>query len=392
MSAVPPRSPSRSAIRPLVFRKRLGAPSEGFIDDQARHLPTAQAAFLGLECVDGAAVDLCGPVLTPSRNGAARALARLRASLGLGLSRDLTSRLRSFAPTLVHAHFATSGSTPLEVARACGVPLLVTAHGYDVTRNRLRRRDARRRAVLLEAATRVIAVSDFITSKLADLGIPREKVVRHYMGIDPRPFAGAKSEADAPTVLFIGRLTEVKGCGILLDAMRIVSAKIPEARLRFIGDGPLRDSLRAQARDMPSVEFLGVQDRARIARELQSAWVHCVPSVPLENGSEEALGLVFLEAQASGTPTVSFDSGGVPEAIEHGKTGYALKERSPSALAEPLIELLRSHRLRRQLGEAGRARVQSMFDVREQSRGLERIYLEAMCLHGFGSHTDPSTP
>ncbi len=381
MSPVLPRSPTSPAIRPLVFRKRLGAPSEGFIDEQARHLPTAQVAFLGLERDHRAEVDFCGPVLTSGNQGASRAMARLRASLGLGLGRELMSLVHSFAPTLVHAHFATSGTTPIRVARTCGVPLLLTAHGYDVTRSGLRKKDAQRRAAILEAATRVIAVSDFIASKLVDHGVPAEKIVRHYMGIDPRPFATAKSEADAPTVLFIGRLTEVKGCRILLEAMRLVRAEVPESRLRLIGDGPLRDTLRAQARDMDWVDFLGLQNRTTIARELQSAWVHCGPSVPLENGSEEALGLVFLEAQASGTPTVSFNSGGVPEAIDHGTTGYALPGRSPSTLVEPLIQLLRSHQLRRQLGEAGRARVQSMFDVREQSRDLERIYLEAMSCH-----------
>ena len=359
----------------LIFRKRLLAYSETFIVDQGRNLPGLQAVFVGFrESRTGRKMLGDLPSCVQAHHSLIPAVSRLRSSVGLGANARWLRALRSHSPLVLHAHFGTSGVSALPIARQLDVPLLTTFHGYDITREDVSSAYGRARSALFREGDAVIAISDFVHRKLLERGCPAAKIHRHYIGVDTAFFSGEKVEEESPTVLFVGRLVSQKGCRELLQAMKTVWESIPMARVQVVGEGPLLQSLQDEFGDTPRVSFLGPKTREEVRDLMLRAWVLCNPSLSTGDGATEGLGMVFLEAQAVGTPAVSFDTGGVVEAIDHGKTGYTVGAMDIGALSDALITLMRDDRLREAMGEAGKVRVRERFNLANQCSSLKRIY------------------
>jgi len=199
--------------------------------------------------------------------------------------------------------------------------------------------------------------------------------VQHYIGVDLDKFTAAKNENAEPSLLFIGRLVEKKGCTYLLQAMEKLKARFPELHLTIIGKGELQPLLQQEARQRQlHVEFAGSASAAEIRSQLARCWLFVAPSVTAANGDTEGLGMVFLEAQALQTPVVSFRSGGLVEAVEENITALLCAERDVSGLADNIGSLLENATLRQEMGAAGRKRVEQHFDIRKQCAKLETIY------------------
>jgi colanic acid/amylovoran biosynthesis glycosyltransferase len=122
---------------------------------------------------------------------------------------------------------------------------------------------------------------------------------------------------------------------------------------------------------------------------LNCARILCVPSITIGDGRAEAFGLAFLEAQAMGVPVVSFASGGIPEAVAHGVTGFLAAERDWQALAGFMARLLTEPGLWDSMSRAGQARVRADFDLNALTRGLEDLYRAA--LRDFSVRAAPSS-
>lgn len=292
-------------------------------------------------------------------------------------------RVARHRPVMLHAHFGPAGLTALPLARWLKVPMVVTFHGYDATvtdasfaRSHYRARAyVQNRHLLEKEAALYIAVSEFVRKEMIVKGFSEERIVVHYIGIDTQFFEPDPHSARESVVLFVGRLTEKKGCKYLIQAMQLVAAAVPAARLVVIGDGELRSELEQMAsKTLRNYSFLGEQS-PRVVREwMNRASVFCVPSVRAASGDREGFGMVFLEAQAMGLPVASFVSGGVPEAVEDQQTGLLAPEGDWRTLARNILALLEDRTLWLRMSEAGRRRVRESFDLAKQTRKLEEIY------------------
>lgn len=120
--------------------------------------------------------------------------------------------------------------------------------------------------------------------------------------------------------------------------------------------------------------FRGALPHSEVMKLMQDAIMLVQPSVKAKTGDSEGLGIVLLEASASGIPVVGTWHGGIPEAIIDGVTGFLVPERNASALAEKLLTLLSEDSLREKMGYAGRKMVEERFDIKNQSKILEDIY------------------
>lgn len=362
----------------IIFRKRLLPWSETFVAEQGGALSRYQPVFAGY-ARDASGVAMLGanPVVVVREHALVGVLGEW-AFKKLGyVPQPWRRALRGYAPRIVHAHFGTAALPASALARALGLPLIVTYHGVDITVAARSERQRRARHAGFAAADAVIAVSQFIAQALRENGCPDEKIRVHSIGIDTEHFAPSDAPRDPATVLFVGRLVEKKGAIHLVRAMAAVRRAVHDARLIIVGEGSERPRLEAESASLGvPVEFRGVQPPSAVRALMQRATVLCGPSVVERSGNTEGLGMVFVEAQACGCPVVVSDAGGARESLRHGESGTLVPPADPDALAAALIPILRDRDLAARMGAAARAHVLERFDLRRQTALLEALYDE----------------
>ena len=162
----------------------------------------------------------------------------------------------------------------------------------------------------------------------------------------------------APLVVCVSRLVARKGQDALVRALPLVRDRVPGARLLLVGDGPDGDRLRrlaAQVGVADHVVFTGAVPAAEMPAHHAVGDVFALPCRTRGRGLDvEGLGIVLLEAAASGLPVVAGESGGAPETLQEGRTGHVVDGRDVLALATTVAGLLADPDRARQMGAAGR--------------------------------------
>ncbi|HEX4833714.1 MAG TPA: glycosyltransferase family 4 protein [Trebonia sp.] len=191
-------------------------------------------------------------------------------------------------------------------------------------------------------------------------------------GVDPATFhpdpAAGRAIRDRhglgerPVVACVSRLVARKGQDLLIRAWPEVRAQVADAALLIVGGGSYEPTLRALAErngSASSVIFTGAVPFAELPAHYAAGDVFAMPCRTRRRGLDvEGLGIVYLEASATGLPAIAGDSGGAPDAIIEGETGYVVPGRDPAALAARIVTLLSDPAGARAMGEKGRAWVE----------------------------------
>jgi phosphatidyl-myo-inositol dimannoside synthase len=274
------------------------------------------------------------------------------------LTARTVSETRRRRPDAVIAGHIVLGPACLAAARLAGVPCVQYTHAMELGRRPgltsrvLRRVDA------------TIAVSDYTRDLVLAAGAPAERVHVVYPGSDASVSQEEWTDRE-PSIVTVARLEDrYKGFDVLLRALPLVTAQVPEVRWVVIGDGPLRSELEAIATAWglgSHVEFLGAVDDAARDAVLARGSVFAMPSrVPAGRRNGEGFGIAYLEAGAAGLPVVAGAEGGATSAVVDGETGFLTDPRDHVAIADRIVRLLRDPALARRMGEAGRARQQTL--------------------------------
>ncbi len=291
--------------------------------------------------------------------------------------------LRALHPRVIHAHFGRGGALALPIARALGIPLVVTFHGGDATKEKHYRRGLvptiyqRRMKALQNQASAIICVSDYIRDRLIARGFPPDKLCVIRYGVEMGDPAGSPPPKE-PYVLFVGRFVEKKGVRFLIDAMQILERRSAGLSLALIGDGPLAGQLKEQARSVRDINFLGWLPNDEVRRWMRGAIAVCVPSVVARSGDAEGLPNVVIEAMAEGVPVIGSQHSGIGEAVESGRTGLLVPPGDSAAIADAIWTLASDPQRRRALGERARQKVGECFSAVAQSRLLENVLLSSV--------------
>jgi len=375
----------------LVFCNQPLPISETFVYHQIAGLRRYHAIVLGVKKPKGPSIDLSGLDVHLISHGGIRGTVR---EFGLKMFgyvpqsvRQLLCRLR---PKLVHAHFAPYGAIALPIAQFGGLPLLVSVHGTDVTMSDAaiwrssyfaHRLYLLRRRTLVHTTSRVIVQSNFLKRIVIERhGFRPDQVVCIRYGIDTDQFHPRPEATKWGNILYVGRLVERKGLPFLLYALALLQERFSDLHLTVIGDGPMRKQYEVLARHLlgQRVTFLGAQPTIVVRHYLEQAYIFCMPSITMPSGESETLGVVFLEAMAMQVPPVSFHSGGIPEVIIHGQTGFLARERQTEELAHYIDLLLTNRPLRDRMGFQGRQWVEQEFNLVKQNAKLEALYDEVI--------------
>lgn len=210
-------------------------------------------------------------------------------------------------------------------------------------------------------------LGDFTKSALEPHFKDSSKLIRIAPGIDTDHFAPRDSSdlrkryslGDRPVIMCVGRLVHRKGQDRLVEAMPQIIKEFPNVALVFVGEGPHRkviDSLVSKYNLADHVLFIGRIEYQDLPSYISMGDVFAMPSRSRLCGLEvEGLGIVYLEASACGLPVIGGASGGAPDAVLDGITGFVVDGNDIDAIAAKSIELLGSPEKRAQFGKAGRA-------------------------------------
>ncbi len=181
----------------------------------------------------------------------------------------------------------------------------------------------------------------------------------------------------APVVCCLSRLVKRKGQDTLIAAWPQIRSRVAGARLLIVGRGPYEADLRAQATKAgvaDDVVFTGGVVDDELAAHICVGDVFAMPCRTRRRGLDvEGLGIVYLEASACARPVVAGDSGGAPDAVLDGETGFVVDGRDVNAVADRVTRLLRDPLLRSRMGQAGRTWVQRDWQWPQVSAALDRM-------------------
>ncbi len=260
-------------------------------------------------------------------------------------------------------------------ARQAGASrVLASTHGHEVGWSMLPvARSVLRR--IGEDTDVVTFVSRYTRSRFAPAFGPAASLEYLPPGVDTdrfRPDPAGRAElrdryglGERPTVVCLSRLVPRKGQDVLIKALPSIRRRVEEAALVIVGGGPYLETLRGLARDCgvaDHVTFTGAVPGDELPAHHAMADVFAMPCRTRGGGMDvEGLGIVFLEASATGVPVIAGDSGGAPEAVQHNKTGLVIDGRSVDEVAGAVAELLTDRERAAAMGAAGRSWVTSQW-------------------------------
>lgn len=285
---------------------------------------------------------------------------------------------------LVHAHWSIpQGFTGLLLRKFRGIPWVTSLHGSDVHGLNLPFLRGLNKKVIL--GSDACTANSRATAERAKRISGRDDIRVIPMGVDIDFFSTSAGRATgqkqngrhAETILYAGRLIDVKGVEYLIRAFPSVLEKHANARLLVVGSGPCKGdlvSLSERLHLQKKVVFQDTVSQDELICHYSMADVFVLPSVTTDEGETEGLGVVLLEAMASGVPVIGSAVGGIPDIIKDGETGLIALQRNPHDLAEKILRILDDEALRKKVTEKGFGFVKREFSWAVVAERFKKIY------------------
>lgn len=237
--------------------------------------------------------------------------------------------------------------------------------------------------ILLHFADKIVPVSSSMVSKIDSFFLDKNKIKVIYNAIDNDEHSLANSNRNireefninlkVPLVAVVGRFSHEKGHRYFVEALPQIIQELPELKVMFIGDGPLKETIQKKVEILglnPHVIFTDYQSNVQdFYREID---LLVLPSM------SEGMPNVALEAMLFEKPVVSTHVGGVPEVVVDGETGIIVEPQAPKQLAEAVIRLFENPDMLHDFGVAGRERVLREFDPVQRVKKITAMYEEVL--------------
>src|SRR4051812_5752202 len=270
----------------------------------------------------------------------------------LGIARlnaEAVAHARRTRPDLVLAGHVVTAPAAMAIARLLGIPYVLYLYALEV------RERARLAGFAARRARAVIAISRYTAQLAREVGAPEGRIRIVPPGVDVVP-TPPPANGGPPRILTVSRMAErYKGHDVMVRAMPLIRARIPDAEWVVVGDGPLREEIGRLAAGN------GVEEAVRlcgsVADSERDAWyershVFAMPSRLPPGSAGEGFGIVYLEAGVRGLPSVAGNVGGALDAIKDGETGRLVDPTSHLAVAEAITGLLDDAPRRQAMGRA----------------------------------------
>jgi len=287
---------------------------------------------------------------------------------------------------ILHFHYGTDAGLYYKLMKQSGLPSVISFYGYESSsfpgmfmgygKYFLNKR-------VFPYATKIFAMSKEMKKDCIELGCDENKIIVHYHGVNGDIYYYPEREyceKNKMILLNVSSLVEPKGHIFLFKAIKeLVNRNIRNFELRLIGTGDIEIMLKNFVKENKLSEyitFVGVLKAHSddILSEYKNADIFVHPSVIPKNGDKEGIPGTIVEAMFSGLPVISTYIGGIPYIIENEKTGLLNKEWDVEKLAENILKLMNSVKLREQIGRSGQIYAKENLDLKIKEANLENIY------------------
>jgi glycosyltransferase involved in cell wall biosynthesis len=232
----------------------------------------------------------------------------------------------------------------------------------------------------LRTSDEVVAISSATAREITSIEPVPVRVIPYGIGFPEVSTAATRTADGTFTILFVGGLLERKGVKFLVEAVRLLPARL-RWKLVLVGEGPDLPDLEAQARAggiADRIEFRGQVPDAELHAAYAAADVFVLPAVVDERGDTEGLGVVLLEAMNYRLPVIGSSVGGITDIVLHEQTGLAIPEKDPQALADALLRIADDPALAARLATAGYQHAQEHFSWPAITDRWEECYAAAV--------------
>jgi glycosyltransferase involved in cell wall biosynthesis len=293
---------------------------------------------------------------------------------------------------IIHTHWLIpQGYIGAVFHRIWNVPHVATVHGSDLNLITHHKILAPLGRFIIRNSDAITVNSTYMKQQLeAFMPDQREKIRVIPMGIDPDKyrlgnFSDLKKKYKTRNIILsVGRLIDWKGIVFLIDAMPRVMKEHPDSILLIAGSGPEKESLVHRVHELgleKMILFLGVVSNEDLLSFYHSADVFVLSSIN-KGGKTEALGVVLLEAMASGCPVIGCNVGGIPDIITDGENGFLVPEQDPDALAEKIVRILDDNELVKKFRKNGFIRIHDVFSWEIISKKFSDAYGDILSADG----------
>ena len=284
-----------------------------------------------------------------------------------------------FKPDLIHIHSSFGASFYRKAPFICiasllQIPVVNHIHGSELDRFYRKKPEYHQSFIrtVFKKCSRILVLSEQWREQFTELiDLNQMDVVANY-SICPKKKFENRNKQD-PSVLFLGFLSELKGCFDIPKVAESVAKEIKDVHFVLAGSGTAGDlqQIQALAKEQgveKQLVFPGWANGKEKDGLLQQASVFFLPSYT------EGMPMSILEAMGYGLPVVSTTVGGIPELVEHGKSGFLLEPGDTEGFAEAIITLLKDSRKRMEMGQAGLSHVQENYSLEKHIGSLMNVY------------------
>lgn len=292
----------------------------------------------------------------------------------LGTSENTRVRLAH-----IYAHFSHGPTTVAYFATwLTGIKYSFSAHAKDIY---LQEHDFLREKIL--KAQFVTTCTDYNKNYLAKVGGPEARVFRAYHGLDLDRFPASETAGKnaCPRILAVGRFVPKKGFPVLIRALHLLRARGYKFHCDLIGGGEMEVELRSLITKLKMEDRIalgGAMSQEELFDYYRRADIFALACEVQSDGDRDGIPNVIVEAMALGIPIVSTNISGIPECVEEGVSGVLVAEKDPSAFANGIAALLDRPEWARQLGRAGRAKVERDYDALRNVKKIGAALRQAM--------------
>jgi phosphatidylinositol alpha-1,6-mannosyltransferase len=276
---------------------------------------------------------------------------------------------------IIASTWNAAGTTAMNIYMRTKIPYSIVLFGQDIRRYIARQPIAERIKIILENARFIYATSQYTAELIESLRIDENKIKVIRAGGDPIELKNGMSSEELTAlrnshgldnhkklILSIGRLEKMKAFDILIWSIFLLSKRSKDFKLLIIGSGPETRKLRTIVSDLKIEDFVEILPEVKsIDKYYQACDLYVLLGRGKRYGLEDGVGLSLYEAAYYGKPVVASDSGGLNEALIHGKTGLLVPPLQPKETVAALEKLIGSKKLMTGMGERGKERIQKSY-------------------------------